>query len=79
PVFGFGLVYSVLSVPGGARSAESVGTWRWGGAYGHAWFFDRAAGLSVVALTNTAYEVMSGRFVADLRDAVYGAGAAAQE
>ncbi len=69
----------MLRDPAAARSPESVGTWRWGGAYGHAWLVDRAAGLSVVALTNTAYEGMSGRFVADLRDAVYGAGAAAQE
>ncbi|MCS3394958.1 beta-lactamase family protein [Burkholderia thailandensis] len=73
PGYGFGLGFSVLRDPAAAQSPESVGTWRWGGAYGHAWFVDRAAGLSVVALTNTAYEGMSGRFVADLRDAVCGA------
>jgi len=50
-----------------------VGTWRWGGAYGHSWFVDRVQGLSVVAFTNTLYEGMSGRFVTDLRDAVYDA------
>ncbi|KVN10940.1 MULTISPECIES: serine hydrolase domain-containing protein [unclassified Burkholderia] len=79
PGYGFGLGFSVLRDPAAARSPESVGTWRWGGAYGHAWFVDRAAGLSVVALTNTAYEGMSGRFVADVRDAVYGAVSAARE
>src|SRR5256885_15017082 len=42
------------------------------GAYGHSWFVDRAQELSVVAFTNTLYEGMSGRFVNDLRDAVYG-------
>jgi CubicO group peptidase (beta-lactamase class C family) len=57
---------------GMADSPESVGTWRWGGAYGHSWFVDRTKGLSVVAFTNTLYEGMSGRFVTDLRDAVYG-------
>nr|WP_285862284.1 serine hydrolase domain-containing protein [Pseudomonas sp. BGr12]MDL2420931.1 beta-lactamase family protein [Pseudomonas sp. BGr12] len=73
PGFGFGLGFSVLRDPRLALSPESVGTWRWGGAYGHAWFVDRAQGLSVVAFTNTLYEGMSGRFVTDLRDAVYGA------
>lgn len=73
PGFGFGLGFSVLRDPRLAASPESPGTWRWGGAYGHAWFVDRAWGLSVVAFTNTLYEGMSGRFVTDLRDAVYGA------
>ncbi|MFC0709963.1 serine hydrolase domain-containing protein [Azorhizophilus paspali] len=73
PGFGFGLGFSVLRDPLLAASPESAGTWRWGGAYGHSWFVDRAQGLSVVAFTNTLYEGMSGRFVTDLRDAVYGA------
>lgn len=72
PGMGFGLGFSVLRDPRLAASPESVGTWRWGGAYGHSWFVDRAQGLSVVAFTNTLYEGMSGRFVTDLRDAVYG-------
>ena len=73
PGYGFGLGFSVLRDPLLANSPESVGTWRWGGAYGHSWFVDRARGLSVVAFTNTLYEGMSGGFVAELRDAVYGA------
>jgi len=73
PGFGFGLGFSVLRDPVLAASPESVGTWRWGGAYGHSWFVDRVRRLSVVAFTNTLYEGMSGRFVTDLRDAVYGA------
>ncbi|MEC5317378.1 serine hydrolase domain-containing protein [Brenneria populi subsp. brevivirga] len=73
PGFGFGLGFSVLRDQTLADSPESEGTWRWGGAYGHSWFVDRAQGLSVVAFTNTLYEGVSGRFVTDLRDAVYGA------
>ncbi|WP_028534060.1 serine hydrolase domain-containing protein [Paludibacterium yongneupense] len=73
PGFGFGLGFSVLRDPRLAASPERAGTWRWGGAYGHSWFVDRAEGLSVTAFTNTLYEGMSGRFVTDLRDAVYGA------
>lgn len=71
PGFGFGLGFSLLRDRTLAASPESEGTWRWGGAYGHSWFVDRARGLSVVAFTNTLYEGMSGRFVSDLRDAVY--------
>lgn len=71
PGLGFGLGFSVLRDPN-SGFAESVGTWRWGGAYGHSWFVDRKQGISVVALTNTLYEGMSGQFVNDLRDAVYG-------
>lgn len=74
PGTGFGLGFSVLRDPALAGSPESAGTWRWGGAYGHSWFVDRARALSVVAFTNTLYEGMSGRFVTDLRDAVYAAG-----
>lgn len=71
PGCGFGLGFSVLVDPVKAGSPESPGTWRWGGAYGHSWFVDPARELSVVAFTNTMYEGMSGRFVGDLRDAVY--------
>ncbi|MFJ5449208.1 serine hydrolase domain-containing protein [Pectobacterium carotovorum] len=72
PGCGFGLGFSVLRDPQLAESPESPGTWRWGGAYGHSWFVDRTQGLSVVAFTNTMYEGMSGSFVTELRDAVYG-------
>lgn len=72
PGCGFGLGFSVLRDPQAISSPESPGTWRWGGAYGHSWFVDPAQELSVVAFTNTLYEGMSGGFVTDLRDAVYG-------
>ena len=71
PGCGFGLGFSVLVDPAKAASPESAGTWRWGGAYGHSWFVDPARELSVVAFTNAMYEGMSGRFVGDLRDAIY--------
>lgn len=71
PGLGFGLGFSVLRDPALAQSPESIGTWRWGGAYGHAWWVDRTLGLTVVAMTNTMYEGMSGQFVPALRDAVY--------
>ncbi|ELI8099552.1 beta-lactamase family protein [Yersinia enterocolitica] len=71
PGIGFGLGFSVLRNPLEAASPESIGTWSWGGVYGHSWFVDPLQELSVVALTNTLYEGMSGQFVNDLRDAIY--------
>lgn len=79
PGLGFGLGFSVLRDPQLAASPESTGTWRWGGAYGHSWFVDPQQRLSVVAFTNSLYEGMSGRFVNDLRDAVYGVVAGGEE
>jgi len=75
PGWGYGLGFSVLRDARAAGVAESPGTWRWGGAYGHSWFVDPARSLSVVALTNTALEGMSnwGRIPADLSRAIYAA------
>ncbi|WP_043611018.1 serine hydrolase [Ensifer sp. ZNC0028] len=67
--FGFG--GAVLVEPEMAGTPQSRGTLQWDGAYGHKWFIDPARGLSVLALTNTAFEGMNGRFPDDLRDAIY--------
>ncbi|WNG44537.1 beta-lactamase family protein [Archangium minus] len=67
--FGFGagvLVDATL-----AGTPQSVGTWQWGGAYGHYWFVDPKQRLSVVVMTNTAIEGLPGAFPAAIRDAVY--------
>ncbi|WP_303637734.1 serine hydrolase domain-containing protein [Stenotrophomonas tuberculopleuritidis] len=72
PGWGFGLGFAVLRDPAASGTPQAVGSWRWGGAYGHSWFVDPARALSVVALTNTLYEGMHGAFVDELRDAVYG-------
>jgi CubicO group peptidase (beta-lactamase class C family) len=71
PGWGFGFGAAVLKDPQQVGSPQSVGTWEWGGAYGHSWFVDPAQRLTVVALTNTAVEGMSGRFPIDLRNVVY--------
>jgi CubicO group peptidase (beta-lactamase class C family) len=72
PGWGFGLGVAVLKDPELAESPQSVGTWKWGGAYGHSWFVDPVRRLSVVALTNTAVAGMTGPFPDAIRDAVYG-------
>ncbi|OKP98705.1 serine hydrolase [Paenibacillus sp. P46E] len=72
PGRGFGLGITVLKDPLAADTAESPGTWRMGGTYGHSWFVDPKQRLSVAAFTNTALEGMSGPFTVDLCNAVYG-------
>lgn len=70
--WGFGFGWGVLVDPGGTGSPQSAGTIQWGGAYGHSWFVDPVRRLTVVALTNTAFAGMAGRFPIAIRDAVYG-------
>ena len=71
--WGFGYMGGVLMAPSVLNTPQRVGTVGWGGVYGHSWFFDPAAGLTVVSLTNTTWEGVGGRFPQDVRDAVYAA------
>ena len=68
----FGFLSAVMADPAAAKSPHSVGTLEWGGAYGHRWFIDPVERLSVVYLTNTAVEGVSGAFPIEMREAVYG-------
>lgn len=77
PGWGWGLASAVLIDPAPTHTPQSAGTWQWGGAYGHSWFVDPRRGITVVALTNTALEGMSGAFPGAVRDAVYAAAGAA--
>lgn len=72
PGWEFGFGGALLASPEDAGSPQGPGTLQWDGAYGHKWFIDPGRRLSVVALTNTAFEGMTGRFTTDLRDALYG-------
>ena len=71
PGWGFGFGGSILTDPAAALTPQSPGTFGWGGVWGHSWFTDPVKRLTVVSLTNTALEGMMGRYVRDLRDAVY--------
>jgi len=73
PGWGFAYGWAVLIDPETAGTPQTAGTIQWGGAYGHYWFIDPERRLSVVALTNVAFEGMSGAFTTQLRDAVYAA------
>jgi CubicO group peptidase (beta-lactamase class C family) len=71
PGWGFGFGGAVLLDPKAANTPQSIGTWMWGGVWGHSWFVDPLQKLVVVGLTNTAIEGMIGRFPIMVRDAVY--------
>jgi len=71
PGFGWGLGVAVLKDPAAAKSPVNTGAWNWGGVYGTNFWVDPTAGLTVVALTNTAVAGMTGSFPTSLRRAVY--------
>jgi CubicO group peptidase (beta-lactamase class C family) len=72
PGWEFGYGGAVLVDPQAAHTPQPAGTLQWNGACGHKWFIDPAHELTVVALTNTAFEGMIGRFPVDVRNAMYG-------
>ena len=71
--WGFGYMGAVLTDPSVMNTPQRIGTIEWGGVYGHNWFVDRAASLTMVSLTNTTWEGVGGRVPVELRDAVYAA------
>ncbi len=73
PGWGWTLMSAILLDPSTAKSPQNKNTIAWGGAYGHAWWVDRTAGLTVVILTNTALEGMSGSFPNEIKKAIYNA------
>ncbi|WP_445682305.1 serine hydrolase domain-containing protein [Radicibacter daui] len=75
PGWQFGTLGAWLASPAEAASPCGPGTVRWGGIYGHSWFIDPEAELTVVAMTNTGLEGSDGTYPLAIRDAFYpGAG-----
>lgn len=70
PGWGFGYAGAVLKDPAAAGSPLRQGTVLWGGVYGHSWQIIPDRETTVVALTNTAIEGMSGVFPSELGAAV---------
>jgi CubicO group peptidase (beta-lactamase class C family) len=71
PGWGFSYFGAWLDDPQLAGSPAARGTTRWGGIYGHNWFFDPQNGLSVVSMSNTGMEGCDGPYKDQVRDAVY--------
>jgi CubicO group peptidase (beta-lactamase class C family) len=72
PGNGFGFGFGIVRDPDAAKTPKGVGSWGWAGIYGTTFWVDPAVRLSVIALTNTALEGVTGSFVANVVDAVYG-------
>lgn len=66
PGWGYSWMGAALLDPAKANSRWSRGSVSWGGVYGAWWGIDFARNLSVVALTNTAFEGMIGQFTRDI-------------
>lgn len=73
PGMRFGFFGAVCAEPQKALITLPKGATQWGGVYGNAWVVDRAAGITLVSLSNTALEGCMGAFPERLRRAVYGA------
>jgi CubicO group peptidase (beta-lactamase class C family) len=71
PGAGFGFGGALVVDPSVVKTPQSAGTLFWGGVYGHTWFVDPVKKITVVALTNTAPEGLSGKFPTEVRAAVY--------
>ncbi|MDR1685981.1 MAG: beta-lactamase family protein [Desulfovibrio sp.] len=67
------LGWSVITDRAKFFTPQANGTLGWGGVYGSMWFVDPQNKLSVVLLTNTTFEGMSGRVTLDVRNALYDA------
>jgi CubicO group peptidase (beta-lactamase class C family) len=71
PGWGWSMLGAVLVDPGAAHEPSKPGTITWGGVYGHSWWVDPASGLSIILMTNTSFEGMSGNLPRELVAAVY--------
>lgn len=69
PGWGFCWLGALLRDPVAAGTALPTGTVAWGGVYGHSWLMNPATGRSLVALTNTTFEGMTGRFATEIAEA----------
>lgn len=73
PGWSWGLLSLVLVDQKLANTPQHAGTMQWGGVYGNTWWVDPRAGLTVVILTNTAFEGMSGKLPDEIKRGVYDA------
>jgi CubicO group peptidase (beta-lactamase class C family) len=71
PGWTYGLGTETLSDVAMGGGPERPGAYKGSGGYGHRWFVDPEAGLSVVILSNSAPEGVRGPYVRDMRDAIY--------
>ncbi|WP_122663432.1 serine hydrolase domain-containing protein [Pseudomonas viridiflava] len=71
PGWKFGLGPLLLTDPAQAGQLQGVGTWSWCGVYGCHYWVDPQAGVSLIAMTNTAVAGAWGEFPDALVAAIY--------
>lgn len=69
--WGWSLGFSILTNPQEAKSPQGQGTYHWGGVWGNSWWVDPINKISVVILTNTTLEGMSGKFPNEIMEDIY--------
>ena len=69
---GFGFGGAVMLDPAKAGSPLSPGSFYWGGVWGHSWFIDPVRKMTILNLTNTMPEGMSGQLPGDVVRAAVG-------
>lgn len=67
----FGYFGAVVDDPAAATTPEGKGSVNWGGVYGHSWLVDRANGITMLSMSNTALEGCTGTFPKQVRNAAY--------
>jgi len=67
----FGYFGAVVADPGAAQTPAAAGTVNWGGVYGHSWLVDPVNGITMLSMSNTAFEGCLGAFPREVRNAAY--------
>lgn len=65
------LGFMIVANPPMIGSLVSPGTLQWGGSYGHTFWVDQKEELTVVIMTNTSLEGLTGRLPLDIQAALY--------
>lgn len=71
PGYGFGMGFAIVRDSEKANTPRLPGTYTWGGVYGTHMFVDPKMKLSVVILTNTALEGITGKFPINITRVLY--------
>ena len=67
----FGYFGAIVDDPQAAQTPVAPGTVNWGGVYGHSWLVDRVYGVTMLSMSNTAFEGCLGAFPKQIRNAAY--------
>ena len=67
----FGYFGAIVADPQAAQTPEAPGTVNWGGVYGHSWLVDPVNEVTILSMSNTAFEGCLGPYPRQVRNAAY--------